>query len=201
VIASDSRVSKSAGGVRAGTVLRELKKHAAILVGIVGAMWIIQFVNFSLDGSLIQFGIVPRTQSGLRGILFAPFLHANFTHLIANTVPFIILGWFVMLRRTGDFFWVTTASMLTGGWGTWLIAPSATVHIGASGVIFGYLGYLISRGYFERRLLPVLTSIAIAFLYGGLLWSVLPGQLGISWQGHLFGFVGGIIAAWLIPQK
>ena len=189
------------GSLQAGTIFRKLKTHGAILAIFVGAMWAIQCVNFFLGGSLNQFGIVPRTQSGLIGILFAPFLHANFAHLITNTVPFLTLGWFVMLRRTSDFFWVTSVSMLIGGFGTWLIAPSDTVHIGASGVIFGYLGFLISHGYFDRSLLPVLASIAITFLYGSLLWGVLPGQLGISWQGHLFGFIGGVIAARLIAKK
>ncbi|CAN5329698.1 rhomboid family intramembrane serine protease [soil metagenome] len=183
------------------TVLRELKSHGTILAGFIALMWAIECIDTLFGGGLRQFGIRPRTVEGLRGILFAPFLHANFTHLIANTIPFATLGWFVMLRRTRDFFTVSAVAMLVGGFGTWLIAASNSVHIGASGVIFGYLGYLVSRGYFERSLLSVLVSIAIAFLYGGLLWGVLPGKAEISWEGHLFGFIGGMLAARLIVKK
>lgn len=179
----------------------EVKAQVAILVFAVGLMWAIEIVDFFLGGALNSFGIIPRSVMGLRGILFAPFLHGNFAHLIANTVPFVTLGWFVMLRRTRDFFWVTAIAMLIGGLGTWLIAPANTVHIGASGVIFGYLGFLISRGYFERSFVSILFSVIVGLAYGGLIWGVLPGQLGISWQGHLFGFVGGIVAAWLIADS
>jgi membrane associated rhomboid family serine protease len=188
-------------GSAASAVFRELKAHGTILGCLAAIMWATACTDFFLGGSLVRFGIVPRTETGLRGILFAPFLHANFAHLIANTVPFITLGWFVMLRRTSDFYWVSLVSMLVGGLGTWLIASGGTVHIGASGVIFGYLGYLISRGFFERSVLSVLASIAIAFVYGGLLWGVLPGKSGISWEGHLCGFIGGMIAARLIVRK
>ncbi|MBI4784154.1 MAG: rhomboid family intramembrane serine protease [Oscillatoriophycideae cyanobacterium NC_groundwater_1537_Pr4_S-0.65um_50_18] len=179
----------------------EVKTQVAILAFAIGLMWAIEIVDFFLGGALNSFGIIPRNVIGLRGILFAPFLHGNFAHLIANTVPFATLGWFVMLRRTSDFFWVTAIAMLVGGLGTWLIASPNTVHIGASGVIFGYLGFLISRGYFERSFGSMLFSILVGLAYGGLIWGVLPGQLGISWQGHLFGFIGGIVAAWLMADS
>ncbi|HEY9629077.1 MAG TPA: rhomboid family intramembrane serine protease [Coleofasciculaceae cyanobacterium] len=179
----------------------EVKTQVAILAFALGLMWAIEIVDFFLGGALNSFGIIPRNVIGLRGILFAPFLHGNFAHLIANTVPFATLGWFVMLRRTSDFFWVTAIAMLVGGLGTWLIASPNTVHIGASGVIFGYLGFLISRGYFERSFTSMLFSILVGLAYGGLIWGVLPGQLGISWQGHLFGFIGGIVAAWLMADS
>ncbi len=180
---------------KSGGALQEIKTHATVLACFVGMMWAIESIDFFLGGSLRQFGIFPRNVVGLRGILFAPFLHANFHHLMTNTVPFITLGWFVMLRRTSDFFWVTAISMLVGGLGTWLIAASGTVHIGASGLIFGYLGFLLSRGYFERSLLSIFASLAVAFIYGGLLWGVLPGDADISWEGHLFGCIGGMLAA------
>jgi len=182
-------------------LVREVKTQVAILASLVGLMWAIEIVDFFLGGALSSFGIIPRSLIGLRGILFAPFLHGNFAHLIANTVPFVTLGWFVMLRRTSDFFGVTAIAMVVGGLGTWLIAPANTVHIGASGVIFGYLGFLISRGYFERSFGSMLCSIIIGLAYGGLIWGVLPGQLGISWQGHLFGLIGGIVAAWLLADS
>ena len=118
-------------------VVTEAKSHAAILSTFVGSLWIIQVVNAISGGALTGFGIHPRTWTGLLGILFAPFLHANFAHLIANTVPLLVLGWFVMLRRKRDLFSVSAISAVVGGLGTWLIAPSGTVHIGASILIFG----------------------------------------------------------------
>ena len=181
-------------------LVREVKAQILILAVCIGVMWGVEIVDLGLGGALKQFGIMPRSIVGLRGILFAPILHGNIPHLVANTIPFATLGWFVMLRRTSDFFGVTAIAMLVGGLGTWLFAPANTVHIGASGVIFGYLGFLISRGYFERRIGSVIVSLLIGIFYGGLIWGVLPGQIGISWQGHLFGFVGGIVAAWLMTD-
>jgi membrane associated rhomboid family serine protease len=184
-------------------IAQEIQAQVLILGAFVGVMWVLEFIDIPLGGTrgfcsgLNQFGIFPRQISGLRGIVFAPFLHGGFAHLIANTIPFVTLGWLVMLRRTIDFFWVTAIAMFVGGLGTWLFgAPGC--HIGASGVIFGYLGYLISRGYFERKILSVIFSLIVLVLYGGLLWGILPTRIGISWEGHLFGFLGGVVAAKLL---
>lgn len=175
--------------------------HAKVLALLLAMMWGEEAIDFVLRGALNQYGIVPRNITGLRGIVFAPFLHANFTHLIANTLPFAVLGWFVMLRRMRDFVWVSLLVMLIGGLGTWLVAPGNTVHIGASGVIFGYLGFLITRGIFERSWSAILLSLLVGFVFGGALWGVLPGQAGVSWQGHLFGFIGGVLAAKWVPVQ
>lgn len=179
-------------------LVSEAKDHAKILGGFVGLLWIIQIVNSLLGGALVAFGVHPRTWFGLLGIFFAPFIHGGFAHLMANTIPLAVLGWFVMLRRKRDLFTVSLVSALVGGLGIWLIAPAASVHVGASILIFGYLGYLLSRGIFERRFWPIVGSVVTFFLYGGALFGVLPGQPGISWQGHLFGFLGGILAARLL---
>jgi len=176
-------------------IANELKTQLLILGGLVALMWAIEIIDQLLGMNLDIYGIIPRRIIGLRGILFAPFLHGNFPHLIANTVPFLTLGWLVMLRRTSDFWIVTAIAALIGGLGTWIIASPSSVHIGASGVIFGYLGFLISRGYFERNFGSMALSLTVGVLYGGLLWGVLPQQPGISWQGHLFGFIGGVVAA------
>ena len=181
-------------------LMGEVKSQIGILVGFVGLMWALEILDLFLGGALNQFGIRPHSIVGLRGILFAPFLHGSLLHLIANTVPFVILGWLVMLRRTSDFWPVTIIVMLVAGLGTWLFAPPWTVHIGASGVVFGYLGFLLSRGYFERSIGAIAMSLLVGMLYGGMIWGVLPGQLGISWQGHLFGFLGGILAAQMLAQ-
>ncbi len=177
------------------------RSQVFILSCFVALMWATECVNFFLGGRLNQFGILPREVIGLRGIVFAPFLHADFAHLIANTIPFICLGWVVLLRGTNNFFTVTLIVMLIGGLGTWLISSAGTVHIGASGVVFGYLGFLMSRGYFERSLVSIVLSIVVGFFYGGYLWGVLPGRMGISWQGHLFGFMGGVLAARYVARK
>ncbi|WP_338849126.1 rhomboid family intramembrane serine protease [Massilia sp. W12] len=182
-------------------ILGAISIQAKVLALLIGLMWLEEVVDFVLRGALNQYGIVPRSLIGLRGIVLAPFLHGNFTHLIANTLPFAVLAWFVMLRSMRDFVTVSLLVMLIGGLGTWLVAASNTVHIGASGMIFGYLGFLLARGFFERSWMAVLLSVAVAFVYGGALWGVLPGQAGISWQGHLFGFVGGVLAAKWTPVK
>lgn len=183
---------------------REFQTQIAILGGCVALMWILEILDqFLFRGALNSFGIIPRNAIGLRGLLFSPLLHGDFAHLMANTIPFLTLGWLVMVRETSDFFIVTAITMVLGGLGVWLFGAPNSIHIGASGVIFGYLGFLLFRGYFERSFPAILLSLIVGFLYGGIIWGVLPGRPGISWEGHLFGFIGGAIAARLLakPKK
>lgn len=180
----------------------KLKVQVTVLGGFVAFIWLLELVDQLLfRGSLDNFGVWPRTAVGLWGILLAPVLHAGFGHVMANTVPFIVLGWFVMVRRLRDFIVVSIMTIIVSGLGIWLIAPSNTVHLGASGLIFGYFGYLLLRGYFERSLASLFWSILVLFLYGGMIWGVLPQQVGISWQSHLFGFIGGGLAAYWLTQR
>ncbi|NEO78553.1 MULTISPECIES: rhomboid family intramembrane serine protease [Moorena] len=184
------------------SITSELQTQAIILGGWVALMWIVELVDIFVFGRKLDlYGILPRNPIGLRGILFAPFLHGGFSHLISNTIPFLVLGWFVMLQETSDFFVVTTITMLVGGLGVWLLGAPNSVHIGASVLIFGYLGFLLFRGFFERNLPSIFLSILVGFLYGGLVWGVLPSQPHVSWQGHLFGFIGGILAARLLAKR
>ena len=185
------------------TIGGELKTQAKILGSLVAVFWIITFINeIFLRGRLNSLGILPHNPIGLRGILFAPFLHGGFYHVAANTVPFIVLGWLVMLRNISDFYFVSFMAAFVGGLGTWLVGSPYSVHIGVSGVIFGYFGYLLFRGYFERSFVAIAISLVIAVTYGSLIWGVLPTRSYISWEGHLFGFIGGIIAAKLLsPSK
>jgi membrane associated rhomboid family serine protease len=180
---------------------RELKTQGTILGGFVAVMWILEIVDIVLGGALNSYGVRPHQLIGLRGIVFAPFLHGGLGHLIANTIPFLVLGWFVMLQETRDFFVVTGITMVVSGLGTWLVGSTNSVHIGASGIIFGYLGFLLLRGYFERNFPSILLSLIVGFLYGGTIWGVLPIQYGVSWQMHLFGFIGGVIAARLLARR
>jgi membrane associated rhomboid family serine protease len=178
-----------------------LRSQVAILGVFVLTIWFIEIVDWILGGSLDQFGILPRQVIGLRGIILAPLLHGSFSHVAANTIPFIILGWFVLLKGSRNFAIITAIIVSISGLGTWLIAPAASVHIGASGLIFGFLGYLIFRGYFERSLQAIAWSILVLFIYGGMLGGMFPTALPVSWQMHLFGFIGGGLAAYLLSKN
>lgn len=186
----------------AKAIARELKTQVIVLGGFIAFIWALEILDLLfLGGALNAYGIRPRSIIGLRGILFAPFLHGGLAHLIANTVPFLTFGWLIMLRETSDFFVVTAVTMLISGLGVWLFGSPYTIHIGASGLIFGYFGFLLLRGYFERSVPAILFSLIVGLLYGGMIWGVLPLQVGVSWQGHLFGFVGGALAARLLARR
>lgn len=186
---------------KSAPITTELKSHGVILGAFTAFLWVVHLVNAVIfQGHLSALGVAPRTIHGLVGILFAPFLHGSFAHIASNTLPLLVLGWFVMLRRKRDLLYVSVLSALVGGLGTWLIGPAASVHVGASVLIFGYLGYLLARGLFERKFWPIMGSLAVFFLYGGALFGVLPGDVGISWQSHLFGLLGGVGAARLLAR-
>jgi membrane associated rhomboid family serine protease len=158
------------------------------------SMWLVWAVDLVWPGD-IGHGIVPRTSYGLSGILMAPFLHANLQHLLANTIPFLILGVIIAMRGARAFVFVTFVSAAIAGAGTWLFGMPNTQHIGASGVVFGFFGYLLFRALFDGRVASTLIAIVIAILYGAsILYSLVPAQ-GVSWTGHIFGFAGGIAAA------
>jgi membrane associated rhomboid family serine protease len=170
--------------------------------GFVVLLWVIEFVDYVLGNRLDEEGVRPRDDEGLIGILFAPLLHAGWDHLIANTLPLLVLGFLVFLSGIGRALAATAVIWVVGGLGTWLIAPEHTVHIGASVIVFGWLTYLILRGIFARSEAQIALGAVILVLYGGALLGVLPGQPGVSWQGHLFGAIGGGLAAWwLAPDR
>ncbi|MBE9077897.1 rhomboid family intramembrane serine protease [Romeria aff. gracilis LEGE 07310] len=160
--------------------------------------WGLSLVNiFFLNGGLGRlFGIRPRRPLGLLGIPLSPLFHRNLGHLIANTLPFAVLGWLMLLQGQDSFYTVTATILLIGGIGTWLFGRDA-VHLGASGLIFGYMGYLVLRGYLGPTILAVGLAVMVILLYGGQLLTLLPGATKgpISWEGHLFGFLGGVMAA------
>jgi membrane associated rhomboid family serine protease len=180
---------------RARRVTTTLKSQAVVLGGALAAFWAVFVVNTLLGGSLLVFGVIPRTIVGLRGILFAPFLHANLNHIVANSIPFVVLGWMVMLRDQRHFIPVTVAAMVGSGLTAWLLGAPGSVHIGASGVIFGYLGFLMLSGWYARSVGSILISLVVTVLWGSLALGVMPGTPGISWQAHIGGFIGGVLAA------
>ncbi|GAA4613246.1 rhomboid family intramembrane serine protease [Saccharopolyspora hordei] len=145
-------------------------------------------------------GILPREVDGLDGILWAPLLHGDWSHLWANTLPFLVLGWLVLAGGLAQFLAVTATVWVVGGLGTWLVGAPG-FHIGMSGVIFGWMVFLLVRGFFQRSVAQVLVAVVLFFYWGGMLWGVLPGQPGISWEGHLFGALGGLLAAWLVARS
>ncbi len=179
-------------------VIGEIRTQILILATLVGLMWGLEILDtFVFRNGLDTFGILTRNPIGLRGILFAPFLHGGFGHLSANTVPFVVLGWLIMAQGISDFVVVSAICMVVGGLGTWLFGARG-LHIGASGVIFGYVGFLLARYYFDRRLSSGIIALVVGCSYGSILWGILPSTPGISWEGHLFGFLGGVVAARLI---
>jgi membrane associated rhomboid family serine protease len=168
---------------------------------LLAVMWVSEVVDIASGNKLDELGIEPRETDGLIGVGTAPFLHAGFGHLLSNTLPFVILGLaiaFEGIRRLGA---VTLIVMLVSGLGTWLFAPADSIHIGASGVVFGYAAYLIVRGVFNRSLGQLaLAAVVVLFLGGALLGGLVP-RAGVSWQGHLFGAVGGVLAAWVLANR
>jgi len=166
----------------------------------VALLWLVECVNALLDHRLNRWGILPRTLAGLAGILLSPFLHGSFAHLILNTLPLVTLGGFVALQGTRIFFAVSLWIILLSGAALWLLGRSA-YHVGASSVLFGYFGYLVARGWCERSVTALLVALLTLVLYGGIVWGVLPTRPFISWEGHLFGLLAGVLVARLATPR
>ena len=173
-----------------------------VFVGLmVATMWVVEAVDAAVNGSLDRQGIIPRATNGLDGIVFSPFLHGDWGHLIGNTVPFVVLGGLIALSGLARVAAVTLLVAGIGGVGVWLTASENSIHIGASGIVFGFITYLIARGVWSRRALHLAVGVAVLLVYGGTLaFGFLPTP-GVSWQGHAFGALGGILAAWLLDRR
>lgn len=183
------------------TALMHWLDQAKILGYLLLLAWIVSIVNLLILGkSLNRFGVRPRDGVGLWGVLFAPFLHGSWGHLESNSIAFLTYGGLIILQNPQNFGAVTTTVALTSGLGTWLLGRDRTVHIGASGVTFGYLGFLMSLAFFDRNIPTVLLLVFTAFFHGKVLWGLLPIHQRISWEEHLFGFLGGIFAARYLLQ-
>lgn len=178
-----------------------LKTAASLTVGFLAVEWIIHIINFLFFGSeLGQYGIHPLDFNGIWGIFTAPLLHANFEHLIGNSLPGAVFCFLIGLSGRKAWWEVTIIVVLIAGVGTWLLGGPGTSHIGASGVVYGWLAYLIVRGIFNRSLSQFLVGLGLGFAYSGLIWGVLPIYEGVSWQGHLFGAIGGIVTGMVITS-
>ncbi|MEM0969094.1 MAG: rhomboid family intramembrane serine protease [Verrucomicrobiota bacterium] len=178
--------------------------HAGFLIGWLVLLWGLEGIDFLLGGRLDGFGIRPRQGSGLGGILAAPLLHGGFSHLMANTPSLFALAWLVILTGWKRFWQVTGWVVLVGGFGVWLFGKADSVHLGASGLIFGYFGYLLALGWAWKSLWWALASLITAVVFGSLFFGILPLREAstISWEGHLLGLVAGVGSAFLIapPQ-
>jgi membrane associated rhomboid family serine protease len=174
------------------------RSNGFLLVGAMAAlMWLSEIVDTALGHDLDQYGIVPRTDDGLTGIVTSPFLHLGFGHLVGNTIPFVAMGCVIALSGFKRVAMVTVVVAVVGGLGTWLFTPAGTTVIGASGIVFGYAAYLLARGFFSRAPSHFVIGVVVIVLWGGALLGGLVPQEGISWQAHFFGAVGGVLAAFL----
>jgi membrane associated rhomboid family serine protease len=178
-------------------LVRRIRARAVVLVAFIGLMWVLFGWDclFRLCAPPPGFGIIPRTSRGLGGIITSPFVHSDLGHIVANTIPLAVLGSIILINGISEFLIVVQISMLIGGFGTWLFGAPGTEHIGASGVVLGFFGYLLFRTAFERRISYALITIVVAAYYGtSIIYSLVPEE-GISWTGHAFGFLGGFAAA------
>jgi membrane associated rhomboid family serine protease len=172
------------------------------MCALIPVLFLIELLDRATGHHLDQVGgIRPHDLAGLDGILFAPFLHANFVHLYSNSIPLVITGTFVLARGIKRFLLVTAFIAVASGLGAWLLGRSGTVVIGASGIIFGYLGYLLVRGIVERSLWGIAVGLLVGLLYGAQISGVLPTDQAISWQAHLCGLAGGVLAAIVFRRR
>jgi membrane associated rhomboid family serine protease len=176
------------------------KAAGIVAVAFTLVLYLIELVDMFLGGDLDSFGIRARELDGLDGVIWAPLLHLGWEHLFSNTVPVLIFAFLAMAGGIGRWVAVTATIWILGGLGVWLMGPSNTITIGASGLAFGWLAYLLVRGLFNRSTGQIVVAVVLLFIWGGMLWGVLPGNPGISWQGHLFGALAGVLAAWVTAR-
>ena len=191
--------------------MRDRVVSIVLLLIFVAAIWLVYLVNILVfGGDLNRYGLapmalpyrflsefelsVPYLAGSLRGILLAPLLHGSFSHLMSNTFPLFLLGGFVALRGTKTLVGLSLFVVVLGGLLVWLVGRPA-IHIGASGLVFGYFGYLVAQGWYERSFVSIAVAVAVLLLYGGIIFGVLPQAGFISWEGHLFGLIAGVLAA------
>jgi membrane associated rhomboid family serine protease len=172
------------------------------MCSLAAVLWIVQFANALNDYAFNRFGLRPRQIDGLWGVLTEPFLHAGYGHLLSNTAPFVLIGWVLLLSGVRTWLTVSGIVVVLGDLATWLVAPSGVI-VGASGLVFGWLGYLLARAYFSRRLWWIVVAVLVLFFFGTLLGSLLPSfNSQVSWQAHACGFGAGILAgAALHPRR
>lgn len=184
-----------------GPALPRVIGAAAVMVGWLALLWILLGVDDATGGSLNTLGVTPREPGELLDIIPMAFLHQSVAHLASNSLPLLVLGFLVALSGLLRFAGIVLTVMIISGLGVWLTAPANSVTLGASGVIFGLLAYLVVSGFVNRRVWEAVLGLVVLALYGSVLLGALPGNPGISWQAHLFGLVGGVVAAFLFRRR
>jgi membrane associated rhomboid family serine protease len=175
-------------------------RAAVTMLAFTALLYVVELADVISRQTLEYNGIHPRDTGDLDGILWAPLLHGDWSHLAGNTVPFLVFGFLAMAGGVRQFVLVTATIWLLGGLGVWLTGDDGSYHIGASGIIFGWLAFLLTRGFFARSARQIALAVVLFLIWGGVLFGVLPGQPGISWQGHLFGALAGVLAAWIVAR-
>lgn len=185
-----------------GSLASPLGRAAVLMVAFLALLWVIELINLATDRDLAQAGgIRPRDAGSLIDIVTAPFLHGSLEHLASNALPLFSLGFIAAMTGWKRFLMMTAAVIVIGGIGVWLFSPDNSISVGASGVVFGYFGYLLMRGLVDRRPVDIVVSLGVALSYGYVMWNSIGfGVQGISWQGHLSGLVGGLIAALIFRE-
>ena len=189
---------------RFGTVAfyASLGRAFVTMCAVIPLLFLIEIIDIGTGGYLdVAGGIIPHRLDGLDGVLFSPFLHAGWDHLYGNSIPLILVGTFALAGGARRFIWSTALIMLISGLGVWFIGSPNSVVVGASGVVFGYLGLLVARGFVERNWWNLGVAAFIGLLYWYQLYNVLPTDQPISWQGHLLGLVAGMIAAVVFRRR
>lgn len=178
--------------------MRAFFRRAAALVAFVALLWAVQVINWIIGYGLNPaFGLIPRSLGGLDGVIAMPILHGSFAHLMSNMPPLLVMGGLLMATTTRALLPVNAVVIGLGGGLVWLFGSSA-IHIGASGLVFGWFGFLVARGLVDRSPITLGATLVVGVLYGSILWGVLPGQPGVSWEAHLFGAIAGAAAAFLV---
>jgi membrane associated rhomboid family serine protease len=172
------------------------------MAGVATLLWIVQLVNAADDYRLDRFGVRPREVGGLWGMVTMPFLHASFGHMLSNTIPLVLIGWVLLLSGVRTWVTVTALVVVGGGLLTWLFGPGHTLIVGASALIFGWLGYLLARAYFSRRLKWIIVAVLVLVFFGTLLFGLFPSlNSNVAWQAHVCGFVAGVGAGALLHPR
>jgi membrane associated rhomboid family serine protease len=195
---------RDGAAVRRGTEIdvAEAKKAFFLMVGFIGLIWLIQIVNWAGHYRLdVDYGIVPRSIGRLPEIFTAPFLHFSWDHIEGNSGPLFVFGFLAAYRGVVKFLWVTLIVAVTSGLAVWLFQGNSELTVGASGLIFGYFGYVLSRGLFDRNLIDALAAVVMALSYAYILTVAIPGTPGVSWIGHLGGLIGGIASGWIFRTR
>lgn len=173
-----------------------------VMLALAAVLWVVQVFNAQHDYRFDRFGLLPRAVSGLWGVFTAPFLHTSYGHLLSNTTPFVLIGWVVLLAGLRTWAIVTAVVVVGGGLLTWLVGPGDTVIVGASSLVFGWLGYLLARAWFSRRIKAIVVAVLVLFFFGSLLFGLFPTlHSEVSWQAHACGFVAGVVAGGLLHPR